>query len=345
MRLLALLAVLAALPSAAAAPAGSAAPAGPAAAPAPRGRPVHTYSIVARDPATGQLGVAVQSHWFAVGQSVPWAEAGVGAVATQSFVDPTYGKRGLDLMREGRPAPDALAELVAKDGGRAVRQVAMVDAQGRVAVHTGEGCIAEAGHRQGQGYSVQANMMLHGTVPDAMAKAFEGAKGDLAERMLAALEAAERAGGDVRGKQAAALVVVPGTSGGRPWAERLFDVRVDDHPRPLAELRRLVGIQRAYVHMNRGDVAMEKADHAAALREYAQAERLYAGNPEMTYWHAVGLVNAGRVESALPLFRRVFAKDRNWATLTRRLVDAGQLPKDPALLARILGQAPGAPGR
>ncbi|MCI0574541.1 MAG: DUF1028 domain-containing protein, partial [Myxococcaceae bacterium] len=254
----------------------------------PHGRPVNTYSIVARDPVTGELGVAVQSHWFAVGQMVPWAEAGVGAVATQSFVDPSYGKLGLDLMRAGRTAPEALTGLLAADAGKGVRQVAMVDTEGRVAAHTGDKCIAAAGHHVGKGYSVQANMMASDAVWPAMSKAFEATKGDLADRMLAALEAAEKAGGDIRGKQAAALIVVSGNASGKPWADRRFDLRVDDHPRPLEELRRLVTIQRAYNHMNAGDLAMEKQDFAAAMREYGKAEKLYSGNPEMTYWHAVG---------------------------------------------------------
>lgn len=343
MRLLtALLTLLPCLPwvtLAQAAPSLSAVPSAPPA----LGRPVHTYSIVARDPATGELGVAVQSHWFAVGQTVPWAEAGVGAVATQSFVDPAYGKLGLEMMRLGKSAPEALQGLLAADEARGVRQVAMVDAQGRIAAHTGDTCIQAAGHKVGKDFSVQANMMLNDTVWTAMSRAFESAKGDLAERMLQALEAAERAGGDIRGRQAAALVVVAGKASGRPWADRLFDLRVDDHPRPLEELRRLVGVQRAYIHMNRGDLAMEKSDHATALREYSEAERLYSGNPEMTYWHAVGLVNAGRVDESLPLFKRVFSKDANWATLTRRLVDVGQLPRDPRVLERILAQAPKAP--
>src|SRR5438128_9601738 len=221
----------------------------PATAQIPR-RPVHTYSIVARDPATGELGVAVQSHWFSVGSIVSWAEAGVGAVATQSFVDPSYGKTGLDLMRAGRSAPDVLRDLLAADEAREVRQVAMIDAHGRVAAHTGSRNIAEAGHFAGANFSVQANMMLNGQVWPAMAKAFERARGDLAERMMTALEAAQAAGGDIRGKQSAALIVASGKSTGRPWVDRLFDLRVDDHPEPLKELRRLLTLQRAYNHMN-----------------------------------------------------------------------------------------------
>jgi len=298
-------------------------------------RPVHTYSIVARDPQTGEMGVAVQSHWFSVGSVVAWAEAGVGAVATQSFVEPAYGPKGLGLMRGGRGAGEALKELVGADAGRDVRQVAMVDARGRVAAHTGEKCIEAAGHRTGAGYSVQANMMKNGRVWPAMARAFETAKGDLAERMLAALDAAEAAGGDIRGRQSAALVVVKAESSGRPWADRVFDLRVDDHSNPLGELRRLVRLQRAYNHMNAGDVAVEHKDNEGALREYSAAQALVPDNLEMAYWHAVALVNMRRVEEALPIFRRVFAADPNWRTLTPRLVKAGILPDDPRLIERI----------
>lgn len=313
----------------------------PAAVPAPSpARPVSTYSIVARDPATGQLGVAVQSHWFSVGALVPWAEAGVGAVATQSFVDPSYGPLGLALLKAGRSAPEALAGLLAADEGREVRQVAMIDAAGRVAAHTGARCIEAAGHHAGTDYSVQANMMRGATVWPAMARAFEAAQGDLAERMLAALEAAEAAGGDIRGKQSAALVVVSGKPTGRPWQDRVFDLRVEDSPAPLPELRRLVTLARAYNLMNEGDLAVEKKDDAGALAAYSAARAIAPGNAEMTYWTAVSLVGMGRVEEALPLFRETFAMDASWAELTRRLPKAGLLPDEAALIDRIVAQAP-----
>ena len=308
-------------------------------------RPVHTFSIVARDPNTGELGVAVQSHWFSVGSIVAWAEAGVGAVATQSFVDPSYGKNGLDLMRGGKSAPDTLKELLAKDEGREVRQVAMIDAQGRVDAWTGKNDIQAAGHIVRTNFSVQANLMLNDKVWPAMARAFESTKGDLAERMLAALDAAQAAGGDIRGRQSAALIVVTGKPTGQAWKDRTFDLRVDDSPEPLRELRRLVRLQRAYNHMNAGDLAVEKKDNEGALREYSAAERLVPNNAEMIYWHAVALVNMGRVEDSLPLFRKVFAMDRNWLTLTPRLPKSGLLPDDPKIINRILsvGRGPARP--
>lgn len=316
-----------------------------AAAPPLPPRPVHTYSIVARDPATGELGVAVQSHWFSVGAMVPWAEAGVGAVATQSFVDPSYGPLALELIRAGRSAPEALAGLLAADEGREVRQVAVIDARGRVAGHTGKKCIAEAGQRVGQDFSVQANLMASAEVWPAMAAAFERAKGDLAERMLQALEAAQKAGGDIRGQQSAALLVVAGASTRRPWADRIFDLRVDDSPRPLAELRRLLTVARAYRHMNAGDLAVEKKDVAGALREYGAAEKLVPDSAEMVYWHAVALVDAGRLEEALPVFARAFQLDPAWRTLTPKLPAAGLLPGDPAVIRRIVEAGQGAPAR
>ena len=300
-------------------------------------RPVHTFSIVARDPATGELGVAVQSHWFSVGSIVAWAEAGVGAVATQSFVDPSYGKNGLDLMRSGRSATDTLKELLAKDEAREVRQVAMIDAQGRVDAFTGKNDIQAAGHIVGNNFSVQANLMLNDKVWPAMARAFENAKGDLADRMMAALDAAQLAGGDIRGRQSAALIVVTGKPTGQAWKDRTFDLRVDDNPEPLKELRRLVTLQRAYNHMNAGDLAVEKKDNEGALREYGAAEKLVPNNAEMIYWHAVALVNMGRVDESLPLFRKVFAMDPNWRTLTPRLPKSGLLPDDPKIIYKIVG--------
>jgi len=308
-------------------------------------RPVHTFSIVCRDPATGELGVAVQSHWFSVGSIVAWAEAGVGAVATQSFVDPSYGKNGLELMRAGKSAPDTLKELLAKDEGRDVRQVAMIDAQGRVDAWTGKSDIQSAGHIVGSNFSVQANLMLNDKIWPAMAQAFENTRGDLAERMLAALDAAQAAGGDIRGRQSAALIVVTGKPTGQAWKDRTFDLRVDDSPEPLKELRRLVRLQRAYNHMNAGDLAVEKKDNEGALREYGAAERLVPTRAEMIYWHAVALVNMGRVEESLPLFRRVFAMDRNWITLTPRLPKSGLLPDDPKLIDRIVSVGQTGPKR
>ena len=298
-------------------------------------RPVHTFSIVARDPATGELGVAVQSHWFSVGSIVAWAEAGVGAVATQSFVDPSYGKNGLDLMRSGRSAPDTLKELLGKDEAREVRQVAMIDAQGRVDAFTGKNDIQAAGHIVGNNFSVQANLMLNDKIWPAMARAFENTKGDLADRMLAALDAAQLAGGDIRGRQSAALIVVTGKPTGQAWKDRTFDLRVDDSPEPLKELRRLVTLQRAYNHMNAGDLAVEKKDNEGALREYGAAEKLVPNNAEMIYWHAVALVNMGRIDDSLPLFQKVFAMDPNWRTLTPRLPKSGLLPDDPKIITRI----------
>jgi uncharacterized Ntn-hydrolase superfamily protein len=297
-----------------------------------------TYSIVARDPATGEMGVAVQSHWFSVGSVVPWAEAGVGAVATQSFVEPSYGPLGLTLMRTGKSAPEALKALLAGDPGEAVRQVAMVDARGGVAVHTGGKCIPAAGHAAGDQFSVQANLMESPLVWPAMAKAFTGARGDLAERMLAALEAAQGAGGDIRGMQSAALLVVRGASTGRPWSDTVYNLRVEDSPEPLSELKRLLRLQRAYNHASAGDEHAAAGKMDEALREYGDAARLAPEVLELPYWEAVALASNGRLEEALPIFRDVFAKEPQWADLTTRLPSVGLLPKDPELLRKILSQ-------
>jgi uncharacterized Ntn-hydrolase superfamily protein len=306
-------------------------------------RPVHTYSIVARDPETGQLGVAVQSHWFAVGSLVPWAQAGVGAIATQSFIEVRYGGAGLDLMQSGLDAQRTLDALLAADLHPEVRQVAMIDASGEVAVHTGKNCIQHAGHLVGDSFSVQANLMSNAGVPAAMADAFRHAQGTLAERMLAALDAAQAAGGDLRGKQSAAILVVSGKASGRPLEDRLVDLHVEDNPEPLQELRRLLTLQTAYEHMNRGDQALERGDVDAALEQYGQAEQLVPGNMEMKFWHAVSLANAGRVEAALPLFATIFRQDAQWRELVPRLATAGLLATDRHATARIInsGLQPG----
>jgi uncharacterized Ntn-hydrolase superfamily protein len=305
-----------------------------------RARPVHTYSIVARDTITGEMGVAVQSHWFSVGSLVTWAEAGVGAVATQSFVDPAYGPLGLDLMRAGKTANQALDALLASDPGRDVRQVAFIDAKGNVAAHTGSKCIQGAGHIVGRNYSVQANLMLNDKVWPAMAKAFESTKGDLAERMLAALDAAQSVGGDIRGKQSAAILIVKAQSTGRPWADRVMELRVEDHEEPLQELRRVVTVHRAYEHMNAGDLAVEHGDVDGALREYSTAEKMFPNNLEMKFWHATALVNAGRLKDSLPIFKEIFSKDRNWATLIPRLPASGTLNANEKVIKEILSVAP-----
>jgi uncharacterized Ntn-hydrolase superfamily protein len=303
---------------------------------------VHTYSIVARDPATGEMGVAVQSHWFSVGSIVTWAEAGVGAIATQSFVDPGYGLKGLELMRNGTPAPAALDRLVAADKQPDGRQVAMIDAQGRVSAYTGKSAIAAAGQHVGNQFSVQANMMANAKVWPAMAAAYESTKGDLAERLMAALEAAERAGGDARGRQSAALLIVRAKSTGRPWAgaDRVFDLRVDDNPQPVAELRRLVRLQRAYAHANRGDELMTEQKVEEALKEYESSSRIAPEIMELPFWHAVTLATVGREKEAAPIFRDIFAKEPQWIELLKRLPAAGLMPNDPALMQRILALAP-----
>jgi len=300
-------------------------------------RPVHTFSIVCYDSATGQFGAAVQSHWFKVA-NVIWAEPGVGAIATQSFSDYRYGLLGLEMMRAGKSAKETLDGLLASDPGEAVRQVGMIDSHGGVVAHTGSKCIAEAGHRIGPNYSCQANLMLKNTVWDAMAKAFETTRGDLADRMMAALEAAQAEGGDIRGKQSAAMIVVAAKPTGLPWQDRLVDIRVDDSPEPLIELRRLLNVTRAYDKMDQGDnfVTEKKFDEAGAA--YAEAARLDPTNVEILFWHAVTLAYNGQVEKSLPIFKEVFAKAPIWRELVPRLVKPELLPNDPKLIEKIVSQ-------
>ena len=306
----------------------------------PDGAIVHTFSIVARDPETGQLGVAVQSHWFSVGPIVPWAEPGVGAVATQSLVKVSYGPEGLRLMRQGVSPSQALSELLAEDEGREVRQVAMIDARGRLAAHTGTKCIEAAGHQTGENFSVQANLMLNDHVVPAMRKAFESAPGDLADRMVAALEAAQAAGGDIRGRQSAAILIVSGERQKEPWQGRLFDLRVEDHPEPIKELKRLIRLQRAYGHSNLGDELVEKGEFDNALEEYAAAARIAPEVVELKFWQAVTLHSAGREDEAHRLFKEVFEKEPIWVKVVPRVVPLGLLPNDPEVLKRITDLAP-----
>ena len=287
---------------------------------------VHTFSIVARDSVTGEMALGVQSHWFSVGTSVSWGEAGVGVVATQSFVDKSYGPKGLALMKSGLTAKQALDSLLSIDAGREVRQVAFIDANGNVASHTGKNCIQYASHITGENFSVQSNMMLDSTVCKNMAKAFRASYGKpLAERVLDALDAAQKAGGDIRGMQAAALIVVPGKPNNQPWNDKLIDVRVDDSPAPLKELRRLYTLHVAYQHMNNGDLATEKNDMQLAMKEYNAAMKMFPQNLEMQYWTAITLANNKKMNEALPMLKKIFIQNKNWKELTRRLPSVGLL--------------------
>jgi uncharacterized Ntn-hydrolase superfamily protein len=296
----------------------------------------HTFSIVARDEKTGDMGVAVQSHWFSVGSVVAWGEPGVGVVATQSMVEMSYGPKGLALMRAGVPAPAALKALLEADESRELRQVAFIDNANRVSVHTGVRCIAEAGHESGDGFSVQANMMKHATVWPAMAKAYRETKGGLDQRMLAAMDAAQACGGDIRGQQSASILIVSGKPTGSIADDIIMDLRVEDHPQPLVELRRLVGIHAAYTLMNQGDALLVEGNVQEALRAYKAAAEMAPELDELPFWHAVTLADLGQVDESLPIFRNVFNRNSDWALLVQRLPKAGLLREDAAMMERIL---------
>lgn len=297
----------------------------------------HTFSIVARDPVTGEMAVGVQSHWFSVGTAVSWGEAGVGVVATQSFVNKSYGPKGLELMKKGITAPDALKELLAVDEGREVRQVAMIDVKGNVNAFTGKNCIDYASNIVGKNYSVQSNMMLTNNVCEEMSKAFLGSEGKpLAERILISMQAAQAVGGDIRGKQSAAILVVAGKSAGQPWNERLIDLRVDDHKAPLAELDRLLRLYRAYGHMDKGDLATEKNDMKLAMEEYSAAMKMFPKNLEMQYWTAITLANNKKIAEASKLLQKIYKKESNWRELTRRLPKVNLLTVSDADLKELL---------
>jgi len=303
-----------------------------------------TYSIVARDPSSGWLGVAVQSHYFGTGRVVTWAEAGVGAVATQSVPEVAYGPRGLARMRAGSSAPQALASLLEEDPLRAVRQVGIVDARGNVAAHTGERCIAAAGHATGAQVSVQANLMERATVWGAMLRCYEKATDEpFPYRLLAALDGAEHEGGDLRGRQSAAMVVVSAARSDAPWRERLIDLRVDDHEDPLGELRRLLALHVAFERLARifvsgilfESLSGESRALAHALAELEETQGVLEPNREPTFWQAVLLAKAGRTAEAQAKLARACETNSRWSSLLERLVPSGILAPDVPLLAAV----------
>lgn len=286
----------------------------------------HTFSIVARDESTGQMAVAVQSHWFSVGTVVAWGEAGVGVVATQSFVNKSFGIRGIELLKQGKSPQEALDILLSDDPGKEVRQVAILDTLGRVATHTGKNCINAAGQVNGANFSVQANMMLNDKVWPAMAKVWKQYDSlALPERIMEVMKAAQAAGGDIRGKQSAVLLVFAPRKSNAPWDDKLLDLRVDDHPEPIKELGRLLKVHRAYEHMNNGDLYTEKNDMKKAMEEYNAGMKMFPSNLEMKYWTAITLANNKQVSKALPMLKAIYAKDPNWLELTKRLPRVGLL--------------------
>ncbi|MBK5212267.1 MAG: DUF1028 domain-containing protein [Flavobacteriaceae bacterium] len=286
----------------------------------------HTFSIVARDAKTGEMAVAVQSHWFSVGTAVSWGEAGVGVVATQSFTNKSFGIRGLDLLKQGKSPQETMDILLSDDEGRDFRQVAILDKQGRVATHTGKSCIDYAGHANGENFSVQANMMLNNKVVPAMEKAWkEHGEMPLAEKMVAVLQAAQQAGGDIRGKQSAALLVFAAEASKEPWNDKLIDLRVDDAENPIPEIDRLLKVFRAYEHMNQGDLYVEKNEMKSAMDEYNAAMKMFPENLEMQYWTAITLANDKQIERAAEMLQNIYKKDSNWRELTKRLPKVGLL--------------------
>ena len=289
-----------------------------------------TYSIVARDPKTGEFGVAVQSHYFQVGPVVPWALAGVGAIATQSQVNVSYGPVGLEMLRAGLSAAQVLRALTTGDAMPEVRQVAVVDARGTVAAHTGTKCIPAAGHRTGEGFSCQANLMEKDTVWDAMAEAFEAATGSLGQRLMVALEAAEGEGGDIRGKQSAAMLVVRGDPTGRSWEDRIIDLRVEDSPEPLPELRRLLDIRRAYDADSEADKLDEAGDAAGAKAKRVEAMALAPDNVELRFWAGIATAQAGDPDAGAKLIDVAVREDRRWLETLHRLVAADRLSAEHA---------------
>jgi uncharacterized Ntn-hydrolase superfamily protein len=290
-----------------------------------------TYSIVARDPATGELGVAVQSHWFSVGPLVPWAMPGIGAVATQANIEVAHGPHGLALLRDGLDAPSALERLLSADAGAAGRQLGIVDAAGGVAAYTGSSCMPEAGHAIGDGVCCQANIMASASVWPAMLQAFERADGPLVTRLLATLDAAEGQGGDIRGRQSAALLVVPAE--GEKWESKI-SLRVEDHPEPIVELKRLVALREAYELAGQADALVNESRHDEAAALYVQASERAPDNHELLFWSGLGAAQSGDLDTAVARVRRAIAMQPGWEVLLSRL-PAGVAPAAPAVLERL----------
>lgn len=297
----------------------------------------HTFSIIAQDPVTGDMAVGVQSHWFSVGTAVPWGKSGVGVVATQSFVNERYGHEGLELMQKGLNAKEAMEKLKKEDVGVHYRQVAMLSRNGTISAFTGEKCVEAALHLIGDHYSIQANMMEDENVVYAMRQAFEENDDlDLAERIVVAMKAAQSSGGDIRGKQSSALIVVGKDPAEHPWLDKKIDLRVDDHKTPVEELSRLLNSHRAYEFMASGDVAMENKDAEAALKAYNFAEKLLPNNEEIKFWKAVALVNSNQVKMSIPIFERLFINDKRWQRLLKRLPESDLISIEKSALDYLL---------
>ena len=297
-----------------------------------------TYSIVARDPETGRFGVAVQSHYLGVGPTVPWLEAGVGAVATQASVNISFGPIGLELLRSGRSAAEALASCLAGDPNPAVRQLAIVDAQGSAAAHTGTDCIRACGHEVGDGFSVQGNLLERDTCWPAMADAYRSSLAagmPFVERLLRTMEAAEHEGGDVRGRQSAAIMIVGATVEPAAWRGRLMDMRIEDHPDPVPELRRIVEMQLAYNLLDdAGDAAAAGMDAEA---RYAEARRLSPGAYELVFWRAIELVGRGDLAGARSELKIAIAADPRWRTTLQHLAQTSRDGITPEVAEQLLG--------
>jgi uncharacterized Ntn-hydrolase superfamily protein len=295
-----------------------------------------TYSIIARDPVTGEMGIAVQSHAFSVGSIVGWGEAGVGVVATQSFVNKSYGLRGLDLLKKGFSPKEAIDSLIAGDEDRDYRQVAILDNKGNASSYTGSKCVYAAGNISGMNFSVQANMMLKNTVWNAMSESFRSSTGSLAVRLVAALEAAQKEGGDMRGMESAYLVIYRGESTGKLWEDKIMDLRVDDNPAPLKELKRLLNVFSAQEHKWKFLTLIDKEDYAGALKEYNTSVELQPENTETKVWYAVNLASKHKMPEALAVFREVFLKEEFWREYVKRLAASGVLEIPENDLQKIL---------
>jgi uncharacterized Ntn-hydrolase superfamily protein len=298
-------------------------------------RPISTYSIVALDRKNNQMGVAVQSHWFSVGSVVPWAESGVGVVAVQSMASPSYGVLGLSMMRQGESPRKVLDILAKQDISPGGRQVAMINVKGELAVDTGPDCLPEAGHYVGHDFSTQANLMRNDKVWKSMAESFESSEGELATRLLFALKSGQDAGGDIRGMQSAAILVVKTFPSGKSWEDKILELRVEDHPQPLKELERLMRLHKAYVHANRGDALSAMKKSAEAFVEYDLSVKMAPEVDELKFWKAVTLAANGRVNESIPIFRDAFKLNPDWKIFLKKLVNNSLYPITEEMYSKV----------
>jgi uncharacterized Ntn-hydrolase superfamily protein len=294
-----------------------------------------TFSIVAFDPITKDLGVAVQSRYFSVGSVVPWAESGVGAIATQSFVNVSYGPRGLELLKEGLNVEDVIGRLTRDDEGKEFRQLGIIDSKGNASAFTGWRCLEWAGSIVGKNYTAQGNILAGEDVVKGMSQKFESTKGELADKLVAALEGGQEGGGDARGRQSAALLVVRKNVGRAGYGDRYIDLRVEDHPEPIAELKRLLVMHRVYRLIDDGEEKMATGDPEGGLSMIKEAVSLGPSIDDAHIDLGVIYLKLGKRDEALKAFGQALKLNPRMKTMIKQLPGAGLMEKDPEIFKEL----------